>query len=116
MRMLDIARHAHDSMSILNWMLAEWTESPNEVLVIITEEDDVAKLDNRIRVRLSEARKMLKNSKRPFKKFGFESQAIPWTDHSKYKFGALILRRIVHVRHNISNILATDSPLEGTKL
>lgn len=112
MKTLDIARHAHDSMSILNWMLAEWTESPKEVLIIITTLDDVENLDNRIRVRLSEARKMLKNSKRPFKKFGFESEKMPWTDDNGKKFGALILRRIVHVRHNISNIVATQLPLE----
>lgn len=113
MRKLDIARHPHDSMSILNWMLAEWSDSPREVLIVITTVDDVENLDNRIRVRLSEARKMLKSAKRPFKKFGFESESIPWTDDSGRKFGALILRRIIHVRHNISNILASQSPIEG---
>ena len=112
MRILDIARHAHDSMSILNWMLAEWAESPQEVLIVITTLEDVEHLDNRIRVRLSEARRMLRNSKRPFKKFGFESESIPWTDNDGKKFGALILRRIVHVRHHVASILASQSPLE----
>lgn len=112
MRTLNIAKHPHDALSILNWMLAEWTQSPQEVLIVITDLDDVENLDNRIRVRLSGARRMLKDAKRPFKQFGFESHPLPWTDDDQRTYGALILRRIVHVRHNIADILATQLPLE----
>lgn len=103
---LDITKHPFDPASILEWMLENWSESPNNDLLVITHQGDAAALDNRLRVKLSTIRRELKNRDAKFKQFGFESDIILWTttESPPRMLEAVCLHYRVHMRHNIIDL------------
>ena len=106
---LNTVLHPHDSTSVLNWMLAEWIEDPQQHLLLIVAKGDAESWDNRVRVRLSQIRSQLKKDKVPFKKFGFESFEFDWTEENGREYSALTIVRMTHVRHNFATILNGES-------
>lgn len=109
---LDTTKHPFDPASILDWALTQWDEDGRAGLVIITSKGDGDAMDGRIRVKLSLARKKLRDAKATgMKEFGIESQIIPWTLADGTELEALCITRKLHARHTMME--AFDSIFNG---
>lgn len=101
MDVLHTVQHPHTTVSILNWMLDMWKDS-SPPLTIITVKHDGMRLDNRLRVRLSQIRKAMKAKVQDnYIQFGFDSQVISWTEETGEELEALCLYRKVTRRHRL---------------
>ena len=107
MKILNSVQHPYDSSSILNWVLWRWSEAPQSTLIIITHDGDGEALSSRLRVKLSNARKIAKRESAPIVQFGIRSEVIKWTipEHGT-RLEGLCLNRIVTRRHTALEILS----------
>ena len=106
MTLLDTTIHPYDTDSLLDWIILSWNDSPGSRLHILTQKGDGHSLDKRIRVKLSRIRTALKRrSTLGVQQFGIHSTVTPWVRLSDGKsLDALILVRVVHMRHVVSNV------------
>jgi len=102
---LDIRRHPFDSTGVLNWMLEQWEIKPEQTLLILTGLDDGEALDNRIRVRLTKARKSVMRSGAKIERFGFRTARIRWTELNGSSCSALFMHRVVTRRQTFGMVI-----------
>lgn len=84
--------------------------------MLITGKGDGEALNNRLRVKLSTARRSLKDQGiLSYQHFGMESTVIPWTLEDGTERDALHLVKVTHHRHVFADILATSNLLDIVK-
>ena len=105
---IDIRRHPLDASSLVTWMLAAWAIEPDQTLLILTADGDGEALDNRIRVRLTKARKSVERQGAKSNRFGFHSTCIKWTELTGDTCEALFLHRVVTRKHLFGMIIDDD--------
>jgi hypothetical protein len=102
MNMLDLTKHHMDAASVLSWLLNRWETHPNAMLLVITEADDGAALINRVRVRLSNARKTLKEQGvTAQQEFTILSTQFHWTTPRDGDFCAVCFTKKVRMSHRM---------------
>lgn len=103
---LDITRHPCDASSILTWLVAMWDHMPNEPLLVVTHDNDGTLLVNRVRVKLSQARRRLKVAgvKRR-KEFGLSAQVRDWMNAELEEQDAVLFTRRVTRLHQLSEMI-----------
>jgi hypothetical protein len=101
----NIVRHPIDPAALVEWMLACWQEYPRPPLLILTHKGDGEALDNRIRVKLSKSRAILRRAHKyaNLKEFGFRTTIITWTDPELgLDYDALCIEYFVSRRHSVA--------------
>lgn len=108
MDILNTVQHPYDSSSVLNWVLWRWQEDPYAHLLLITKRGEAVSLNNKIRVKLSNARATLKHNGTAMRQFGMESTIIDWTLLDGTTLEALCLSRVVMARHRFTDLLIAE--------
>lgn len=100
-------QHPYDSSMLIDWMLETWLAIPNETLVIITFPEDGLNTINRLRVKLSIARKALKvQHVTAIRRFGIRTSVIPWTMEDGTQLEAVIMNQLIERRHVMQTALS----------
>ena len=110
MRILNITTHPCNAASVLGWMLYKWELNPNEPLLIVTMAGDGKDLVNRVRVRLSNARKTLKKSNVPATEFTIRAAVNRWGQDENTIHEAVTFEREVGLRHRLSELIKDATP------
>lgn len=108
---LDITKHPCNAASVLVWILGVWDESPNAPALVVTHAGDGKALINRVRVRLSNARKALEKQGFKQNEFTVRTEITPWADWEGKPLEAVTFTRKVGLTHKISEAMK-DMTLE----
>lgn len=111
MKTLDINLHPCNAASILSWLLMVWADDESAKPLVITTEGDGKALINRVRVKMTNARKALRKHGASTDEFGMTTRVIPWTYANGEKHEAVCFEKEIRLVHRISMILQ-DTKLE----
>lgn len=111
---LDITKHPCNAASVLAWILGVWSESPEAPALVVTHAGDGKALVNRVRVRLSNARKAMEKQGVNYHEFTMNTDIIPWANWEGKPFEAVTFTRKVGLTHKISEALK-DMTLETVR-
>lgn len=91
-------------------MLYKWSLNPNQPLLVVTLDGDGKDLVNRVRVRLSNARKNLKRQNIAATEFTIKTSVNRWGEDEATIHEAVTFEREVGIRHRLSELINDTTP------